>query len=377
MVALTFFGGAGLAIYIAGWLFIPAEGSDEAIASAALADHHTLSLVSAVASLLIVVLIGLSLLGSAPFLGAVSPGVVSLACLVAVWLHAGPDDRAAVRRLARLLNGGEPLALTTRRRVAGALARVAIGAALIIAGTSTLLVPKHLTRADLEEALAALGVVAGFALILAPWWLRLGRDLAGERRERARAEERAEMAEHLHDSVLQTLALIQRSAGDQQQVQRLARAQERQLRAWLFDGQARGPMGLDEPATVSEALLALQQEVEEGHGLKVEVVTVGDAALDERSRALLAAAREAVVNAAKWSAADLVSIFAEVEPEEISLFVRDRGRGFEPAQIAPDRKGISESIYARVGRNGGTASVRSSPGEGTEVSLKMPRKPAP
>lgn len=377
MVALTFFGGAGLAIYIAGWLFIPAEGSDEAIASAALADHHTLSLVSAVASLLIVVLIGLSLLGSAPFLGAVSPGVVSLACLVAVWLHAGPDDRAAVRRLARLLNGGEPLALTTRRRVAGALARVAIGAALIIAGTSTLLVPKHLTRADLEEALAALGVVAGFALILAPWWLRLGRDLAGERRERARAEERAEMAEHLHDSVLQTLALIQRSAGDQQQVQRLARAQERQLRAWLFDGQARGPMGLDEPATVSEALLALQQEVEEGHGLKVEVVTVGDAALDERSRALLAAAREAVVNAAKWSAADLVSIFAEVEPEEISLFVRDRGRGFEPAQIAPDRKGISESIYARVGRNGGTASVRSSPGEGTEVSLKMPRKPVP
>jgi signal transduction histidine kinase len=377
LVALTFFGGAGLAIYIAGWLFIPAEGSDEAIASAALADHHTLSLVSAVASLLIVVLIGLSLLGSAPFLGAVSPGVVSLACLVAVWLHAGPDDRAAVRRLARLLNGGEPLALTTRRRVAGALARVAIGAALIIAGTSTLLVPKHLTRADLEEALAALGVVAGFALILAPWWLRLGRDLAGERRERARAEERAEMAEHLHDSVLQTLALIQRSAGDQQQVQRLARAQERQLRAWLFDGQARGPMGLDEPATVSEALLALQQEVEEGHGLKVEVVTVGDAALDERSRALLAAAREAVVNAAKWSAADLVSIFAEVEPEEISLFVRDRGRGFEPAQIAPDRKGISESIYARVGRNGGTASVRSSPGEGTEVSLKMPRKPVP
>jgi signal transduction histidine kinase len=185
------------------------------------------------------------------------------------------------------------------------------------------------------------------------------------------------MAEHLHDSVLQTLALIQRSAGDQQQVQRLARAQERQLRAWLFDGQARGPMGLDEPATVSEALLALQQEVEEGHGLKVEVVTVGDAALDERSRALLAAAREAVVNAAKWSAADLVSIFAEVEPEEISLFVRDRGRGFEPAQIAPDRKGISESIYARVGRNGGTASVRSSPGEGTEVSLKMPRKPVP
>lgn len=377
LVALTFFGGAGVAIYVAGWLFIPPEGSDEAIVSAALADRRTRSLVLALASLLAVLLIGASVLGSAPFLGAVSPGVVSLACLVAVWRHAGPDDRAAVRRLAGLLNGGEPLALTTRRRVVGALARVAVGAALIVAGTSSLLVPQHLTRADLEEALAALGVLAGFALILAPWWLRLGRDLAGERRERARAEERAEMAEHLHDSVLQTLALIQRSAGDPQQVQRLARAQERQLRSWLFDGPARGQLGFEEPATVSEALLVLQQEVEGAHGLKVEVVTVGDAALDERSRALLAAGREAVVNAAKWSGADLVSIFAEVEPEEISLFVRDRGHGFDPAEVAKDRKGISESIYARVGRNGGTACVRSSPGQGTEVTLKMPRRQAP
>jgi signal transduction histidine kinase len=215
-------------------------------------------------------------------------------------------------------------------------------------------------------------VVAGFALVLAPWWLRLGRDLASERRQRARAEERAEMAAHLHDSVLQTLALIQRSAADPQQVQRLARAQERQLRSWLFDATPGQRDGLG-PASISGALLALQQEVEADHGVRVELVTVGDAPLDDASRALLAAAREAAVNAAKWSGADVVSIYAEVEPSALSVFVRDRGRGFDPAAVASDRKGIAESIHGRVRRCGGTSSVRSSPGQGTEVALKMER----
>ncbi|HXW81473.1 MAG TPA: ATP-binding protein, partial [Acidimicrobiales bacterium] len=168
--------------------------------------------------------------------------------------------------------------------------------------------------------------------------------------------------------------LIQRAASDPQQVQRLARAQERQLRSWLFDGAVGSPMGLEEPDTVSAALGSLQQEVESVHGIRVEVVTVGDSPLDERSRALMAAAREAVVNAAKWSDADLVSIFAEVEPENISVFVRDRGIGFDPAAVANDRKGISESIHARISRNGGSATVRSTPGEGTEVALKLPSK---
>jgi signal transduction histidine kinase len=253
--------------------------------------------------------------------------------------------------------------------------RLLVGAALIAGGTSTLLPPKHLNRTDLIVALAALAVIAGFALVLAPWWLRLGRDLSAERHQRARAEERAEIAEHLHDSVLQTLALIQRSAGDPQQVQRLARAQERQLRSWLFDGAVGSPTGLAEPGRISEALLALQQDVESVHGIRVELVTVGDASLDEGSRALMAATREAVVNAAKWSEADVVSIFAEVEPEAISVFVRDRGKGFDPSEVARDRRGISESIQARTSRHGGTAMVRSAPGEGTEVSLSLPRRP--
>ncbi len=376
-VALSFCGGAGMAIYVAGWLFLPAEGSEEPIARAALADRRTVSLVLATASLLLVLLVTIGVLGSTPLLGAVSPGILSLACVVAIWRHAGPDDRVAAQRLAALLSGAGPSTAPTWRRLLTAVVRLLLGAALIAGGTSTLLQPKHLNSTDLIVALAALAVIAGFALVLAPWWLRLGRDLAGERRQRARAEERAEMAEHLHDSVLQTLALIQRSAGEPQQVQRLARAQERQLRSWLFDGDVGSPMGLEEPDSLSEALLALQQEVESVHGIRVEVVTVGDAPLDERSRALVAAAREAVVNAAKWSDADLVSIFAEVEPEAISVFVRDRGKGFDPGAVARDRRGISESIHARTNRNGGAATVRSSPGEGTEVALKLPRRPQP
>jgi signal transduction histidine kinase len=374
LVALTFFGGVGIAIYIGAWLFIPNEGRETPIASAALADRRTVQLVLAAASALVVLMVCATLLGTTALLGAVSPGLVSLAGLVAVWRHAGPDDRVSAQRLARLLTGTSSTTVPTRRRLFAAAVRFLAGAVLIAICTSTLIKPKHLNRTDLTVALAALGVIAGFALILAPWWLRLGRELSGERRERARAEERAEMAEHLHDSVLQTLALIQRSASDPQQVQRLARAQERQLRSWLFDGAPRGPMGLQDPGTVSEGLASLQQDVECVHGVRVEVVTVGDAELDERSRALVAAAREAAVNAAKWSGADLVSVYAEVEPGSISVFVRDRGRGFDPGTVARDRKGISESIKARVSRNGGTATVRSSPGQGTEVALVLPTR---
>ena len=374
LIALTFFGGVGIAIYIAAWLFLPSEGRDEPIASAALADRRTVQLVLAGASVLVVLMVCVSLLGSTALLGAVSPGLVSLAGLVAIWRHAGPDDRVAAQRLAGLLSGASPTAVPTRRRLLVAVIRFLAGAALIAVGTSTLLLPKHLNGTDLIIALAALGVIAGFALILAPWWLRLGRELSGERRERARAEERAEMAEHLHDSVLQTLALIQRAASDPHQVQRLARAQERELRAWLFDGAQRARWGSKIRSPSRKHWPASSRMSRASTACRVEVVTVGDAPLDDRSRALVAAAREAAVNSAKWSGAELVSIFAEVEPDEISVFVRDRGRGFDPAAVARDRKGISESIRARVTRNGGTATVRSSPGQGTEVALKMARR---
>ena len=376
LVALAFFGGSGIVLYVAVWLLVPPAGSDEPVIRAARGDRRTVSLVTAAASGLVAVLVVASVLKMPALIGDLSPGVVALAGLVAVWRNAGPQDRQAAARLAGLLSGAGPAAVPTRRRLVVAAVRLLAGAALIAGGTSALLVPRRLTGADLTAAFAALGVVAGFALVLAPWWLRLGRDLASERRERARAEERAEMAAHLHDSVLQTLALIQRSAGDPQQVQRLARAQERQLRSWLFEPSPGAPEGRG-PASGCGALLALQQEVEADHGLRVELVTVGDAPLDAASKALLAAAREAVVNAAKWSGADVVSVYAEVEPTTLSVFVRDRGRGFDPAAVAPDRKGISESVHGRVHRYGGTSSVRSSPGQGTEVALKVQRTAGP
>lgn len=179
------------------------------------------------------------------------------------------------------------------------------------------------------------------------------------------------MASRVHDSVLQTLALIQRRASEPQQVIQLARAQERELRSWLFDGRAPGSLAAD--TTFAAGVRLIQSEVEAQHGVTVEVVTVGDCALDANLQALLAAAREATVNAAKWSGVQVISLYAEVEPNEISLFVRDRGRGFDPAAVPADRRGLSESVQARMARHGGSADVRSAPGEGTEVRLSMPR----
>ena len=180
------------------------------------------------------------------------------------------------------------------------------------------------------------------------------------------------MAAHLHDSVLQTLALIQRRADQPQQVIQLARAQERELRSWLFDGLPPGSAD-GQGMTLAGGVRLIQQEVEAQHGITVEAVTVGDCELDDDLNALLAAAREATVNAAKWSGAPTVALFAEVEPAEVVLFVRDRGRGFDPAAVPGDRKGLAESIRARVARHGGSVTIRSAPGEGTEVSLSMPR----
>jgi signal transduction histidine kinase len=216
-------------------------------------------------------------------------------------------------------------------------------------------------------------VIAASVIIFGPWWLSLVRDLIAERQARALAEERAQMAAHVHDSVLQTLALIQRSSDDPQHVVRLARAQERELRAWLFEGRSPGTIGED-ATMLAEGVGLLQRQVEADHGIAVQVVMVGDCALDDALRALLDAAREATVNAAKWSGADQVSVYAEVESDAVMLYVRDRGRGFDPAAVPDDRQGIAQSIRARMTRFGGSAVVRSSPGEGAEVQLSMPRR---
>lgn len=372
-VALSFVGGTGLAAYVALWLFIPAEGETRAIAPRAMGDRRTLRLALAAGSGIAAVMVAAGLAGVGAPLGMVAPGGVGLAGLVVVRRHAGADDRKALERLANQLSGTSSRPSSSQRRVITTGLRLLAGVVLVATGSTAFLAPEHLTSADLRVLLGALAVLGGFALVLAPWWLRLGRELAAERRERARAEERAEVAAHLHDSVLQTLALIQRNADNSQQVRRLARAQERELRAWLFGGAPAGPLHAGVASSLAEALASIQRDIEADHGVRVEVVTVGNCPVDPRLGALVAAAREATVNAAKWSGADTISVFAEVEERSVSVFVRDRGQGFDPDVVPPDRKGISESISARVARNGGKATVRSKPNEGTEVALMMPR----
>jgi len=248
---------------------------------------------------------------------------------------------------------------------ATAWARVATGVGLLV--VALLIFAAQTGRVAVARDVVVAGVlgVLGLAITLGPWLVRLASDLAEERAARIRSQERADVAAHLHDSVLQTLALIQKNAADPGQVSRLARAQERDLRQWMYGDPATSS------STLGAALRAAAAEVEDSHGVPVEVVTVGDAPLTEDLRALVAAAREAAVNAAKHSDAGRVDVYAEVAGREVELFVRDRGRGFDPGSVPADRLGVRRSIVERTERHGGTATVRSSPGEGTEVWLKM------
>ncbi|GAA3762461.1 PspC domain-containing protein [Salinactinospora qingdaonensis] len=249
--------------------------------------------------------------------------------------------------------------------------RASAGILLIVIGVIGFLAFQQ----QLQEARAgltfALTMLAGLTLIVAPWTIGLVRERDRERRERIRNQERAELAAHIHDSVLQTLTLIQRRADDPREVQRLARVQERALRNWLYQRPA------DAETTVTPALERLAANIEETHGTPIEAVCVGDCPIDDGIRAALQSAREAMVNAAKYSQADSISVFGEVDPEEVLIFVRDRGVGFDLDAVPADRMGVRGSIIGRMQRHGGSARVRTAPGEGTEVQLRMPREPSP
>jgi signal transduction histidine kinase len=214
-------------------------------------------------------------------------------------------------------------------------------------------------------------ILIGVVLVTAPLWRRLLDSRAQERAGRVRSEERAAVAAHLHDSVLQTLALIQRHADEPQAVSRLARSQERELRAWLYD-----PKVVREGGTWAGLVAGMVADVEADHAMVVDPVVVGDAPVDEALAALGAATREALVNAAKHSGAPAADLYTEVSDQRVSVFVRDRGKGFDPAEVPPDRRGLRDSVAGRLARLGGTAEVRSAPGEGTEVELVLPRTAA-
>ncbi len=273
-------------------------------------------------------------------------------------------------------SGGYPLTAVFHSIYArGTWAGMTAAAALTVAAVYRVI---QTEGADLTAATGSM-IVFLFAGAAAAWGVRVIRSndrrtrqmeaaLAAEHTERARAEERAEMAAHLHDSVLQTLALIQRRSGEPAEVTTLARSQERELRQWLYDSGDRV-----EEAGFREAIEEVAAEVEALAGVPIDVVVVGTTGCDGDVAALVRAAREAMLNAAKHSGADRVAVYGEVEGGRISVFVRDRGCGFDPEAVPADRRGIRESIMARVERHGGTATIVSAPGSGTEVRIEMTR----
>jgi signal transduction histidine kinase/phage shock protein PspC (stress-responsive transcriptional regulator) len=281
-----------------------------------------------------------------------------------IWTRGDDSDRARWSRLVRRLpESSQELVVGTAPRV-----RLVIGALLVLAGLAQFLMANDLGDLRRSAPLGAVAGLVGIGVIAGPWFWRLGRQLAEERRQRIRSQERAEVAAHLHDSVLQTLALIQRS-GDSREMATLARGQERELRAWLYDGRRAADRTL-----LSTALNDAAAEIERTHRVAIDVVTAGDCRIDEPETALVLAAREAMLNAATHSGARHVSVFVETDEAEIAAYIRDQGDGFDLASVSPDRRGIADSIQGRVNRYGGTANVVSVPAQGTEVSLRVPRR---
>jgi hypothetical protein len=372
-VALVLFGlfsGVGAAAYVLVWLFIPREGDSQNIAQKALNDRRGIALAVTLVPALVIVLL-IATLFSQGWIDSFAWAIfIGGAGLILIWRNAPPDERA---NLEKVLEPVIRIAVPEGRSWSRISARVVVGVALLIVGL-VLLLAGHPGHVLVKSLIGVFLIVAAFVMVFGPWWLGVARDLVVERQARALAEERAKMATRVHDSVLQTLALIQRRADNPQEVAKLARAQERELRSWLFNGEAPGTSS-SEDKTVTTAVARIQSDIEAAHGITVEVVTVGDCELDDNLRELIAAAREATVNSAKWSGEQIVSIYAEVEAEEVSIFVRDRGKGFDPSKVPEDRKGVSESVHGRMNRIGGSSEVRSAPGAGTDVEMKMPRHP--
>ncbi|MDK6813045.1 PspC domain-containing protein [Corynebacterium sp. UMB6689] len=333
LTALTLLGGVGAMAYAGLWIFTPAL--DDAPST----RRSPLSLV----------LVLLALAGSAVGVLGVSGASLSAAVPLAV-VAIG----AVLAWLAYDRGLNTPVGLVA----------VAAGAVLVIGGVVVAAVTWE--SGSGSAILATALTLVGFGALVVPLVLKLWRSLSQEQAAKAVSEERAEIAARLHDSVLQTLALIQKRAGDSREVTRLARAQERELRAWLFDAPSAAP------TTCFGALEAACGEVEDLFDMRVSAVTVGeDAELTESAKLLIQAAREAMVNAGKHASVDVVDVYAELLAGELSIFVRDRGVGFDVEDIPADRHGIRDSIRARVEGSGGCVRISSTPGEGTEVELAV------
>ncbi|GAA3185825.1 ATP-binding protein [Nonomuraea roseoviolacea] len=347
-VLLCVAGGAGAVAYAVLWMIAPREPYEGAPPPR---DWSQLAAFSA---------IGVALLAFGWLTGASKGGIGMLPFAVGgigaliLWQQADPERRKG------WVSGAT-------KSIRGNRVRTLLGVTLVVIGAIGFLAAEGELAAAQPGLLFTGVVVGGLTVIAAPWLAGLWKELQLERRERIRQEERAEVAAMVHDSVLHTLTLIQRVAHDPREVVRLARAQERDLRNWLYQP------AQDADATLAAAVRRIAAEEEDAHGVAIEVVCVGDMDIDAGGRlaAMLKASRQAMVNAAKYSESPTISVYAEVEGDEATIFVKDRGKGFDLDAVPLDRMGIRESIIGRMERHGGTARVRTEPGEGTEVMLTM------
>jgi signal transduction histidine kinase len=355
-VVLSAAAGFGILVYLLAWLLAPEEALDlDAKPRARILIRPTLGQALGAALILGGVVLLLYVFGF--WFGEALAWPVTLAAIgfAILWARSG-EERRSLRPLDAVLAGGV------------SPTRLAIGSVLIVGAMAVFLGNSYSFAAAGPMLLAATVAIAGLGLIIGPWAWGIGRALMDERNTRVRTEARAEMAAHLHDSVLQTLALIQR-APESREMASLARTQERELRAWLY-GRAPALAG----ARLRDAVDAMAGRAEREQHVRVEAIVVGDADLDERVRALVAAVGEATLNAARHSGATEVSVFVEVEEDAVSAFVRDLGTGFDPDAVASDRRGIADSIVGRLERHGGTATITSRPSGGTEVAMRLPRR---
>ncbi|MFZ5846147.1 MAG: PspC domain-containing protein [Actinomycetota bacterium] len=372
-LATALLGGFGLAMYAGLWMILPSDARFENAApgleaatrqgkrpgrTSRLEDGGWLVALSAVA--LGVVVLVQTFLGNGLVFWPVLLGVVGLAVL---WRQA---DEAQRERWVDSTGRIDPVRAVLGQGGPASYARLLAGVSLLVAALMLFAAQSGQVAVARDVLVAGVLGMLGLALTVGPWLFRLAGDLSEERAARVRSQERADVAAHLHDSVLQTLALIQKHAEDGKTVSRLARAQERDLRAWLYGDEAAAG------TSVAGALRSAAAEVEDAHGVPVEVVTVGDTELGPDVTPVVLAAREAMVNAAKHAGADKIDVYAESGAARVEVFVRDRGRGFDTEQVPEDRLGVRRSIIDRMERHGGTATVRSTPGDGTEVRLAMP-----
>ncbi|GAB6983602.1 ATP-binding protein [Nocardioides pyridinolyticus] len=371
----TFLGGAGVVLYAALWAMLPSDSKFETSApgleSASRGGRRPgrmrrLTDIGPAVALAALGFGAILLLEAVFGRGAIFwPLLIALVGIGLLWRQA---DEAQRERWLDQTGRVDPVRVVFGHGGWASYARVGAGVGLII--LAVLLWSIHGGSLSMARDVVAASVLAiiGLAIVVGPWVYRLASDLSDERAERVRTQERADVAAHLHDSVLQTLALIQKNADDAPAVARLARAQERDLRAWLYSGES------TDESTIASALRGVAARVEDEYGVSVDVVTVGDCAFDEHLRALVNATGEAVTNAAKHAGTGRVDVYAEIADAAVDVFVRDRGRGFDPASVPADRYGVRRSIVDRMTRHGGTAEVRSVPGEGTEVRLHLSRE---